>query len=256
VALQLPHVESVALPVDIFNALALVKTEDNAAKAQLRGAIAAATRRCEHVTLFPQWGDLRLHIDALEELLRLLPNVRRLGPLNVSTNLQVTQQMSQLISQTMTRGDGATSPVSNDAMLRDGESRLRELHLTGPLSRTALATVGRACPHLRVLDCAYGGTRPLVRMDPTAPLQFIPLMSEAVFIDWLGAILDVSAAKYLTTGVNCAAAAHATGQQQQMLRHLRQLRVANPPFDGERDAAVMDTLECVRAQSHVLITFK
>jgi hypothetical protein len=93
-------------------------------------------------------------------------------------------------------------------------------------------------------------------MDQAAPLGFLSLVAEAVFIDWLGAILDIRAAKFLTAriSIDCATAAHATGQQQ-ILHKLRRLRVANPPFDGERDAATMATLECVRAESHALIAF-
>jgi hypothetical protein len=160
----------------------------------------------------------------------------------------------------MIRGSDVTSPDLRDAVFSGGhtEPQLRELHLTDPLSRAALATVARACPHLRVLHCGYGGPRPVVRMDQAGSYsyEFVSLMSEAVFIGWLGAILDVSAGKHLIAGVreNCATAAHAIGQQQ-VLHHLRQLRVADPPFNGERDAATMSTLECVRAQSHVLIAF-
>jgi hypothetical protein len=159
----------------------------------------------------------------------------------------------------MTRSGAATNPDCGDEVLRGGRSepQLRELHLTSPLSHAALATVARACPHLRVLHCVYGGPRPLVKMDQTAPLGFLSLVAEAVFIEWLGAILDIRAAKFLTAriSIDCATAAHATTGQQQILHKLRRLQVANPPFDGERDAATMETLECVRAKSHALIAF-
>jgi hypothetical protein len=88
-------------------------------------------------------------------------------------------------------------------------------------------------------------------MDHNGPLQFIPWVSEAVFIDWLGAILDVSSAKFLTAGESpCGATARA---QRQVLHHLRRLQVTDPPFDGERDAATMPALERLRAQSHMQI---
>jgi hypothetical protein len=251
VSLQLPHLESIALPVDIFDALAFNRAEDKTAKDELRGAVRAATKRCKRITLYTQSGDLQLHVDALHELLHLLPNLRRLGPLSVFTGFRGTPSLFQ----TIIRG-GAVA--STDIGPGHTEPQLRELHLTGPLTRAALATLTRACPHLRVLHCVYGGARPLVKMDhaASATLQFVSLMSEAVFIDWLGAILDVSAAKYLiaSVGGSCTTAALAVGQQQ-VLHHLRQLRVAKPPFDGERDAANMAILEGVRAQSHVLITF-
>jgi hypothetical protein len=239
VEVHLPHLESFALPIEIFNALALVKTPDEIAKQELREAVRAATRRCRRVELESFYtGIVRLHINALPEFLDLLPGLRQVDLSIISGEARETPALRHML------GRSTTARTRTAAECIRAESQVRELELRGPLSREDLITVARACPHLRVLKCEYGGPRPLV-----------PLMAEAVFIDWLGAIVDVGAANYEVSATAAGTVTAAATVQPQVLRGLRQLRVANPPFGSERVAAGMCRLEMLRAHSHVLIDF-
>jgi hypothetical protein len=75
--------------------------------------------------------------------------------------------------------------------------------------------------------------------------------AEAAFIEWLGSITDDRTSSSSATTSSTADLRPPVKQ----LRELRHLRVARPPFDGERDAAAMGALEALRAHSHVLIEF-
>jgi hypothetical protein len=252
VEFHLPHLKSFALPVEIFNALALVETADVIAKQELRGAVQAVMRRCSGFELGRFYKDsAELHINALQELLSCLPDLEQLELPIISDEFEETPALRHVL----TRSTAAQTRTA--AGCERAESQVRDLELRGPLSHADLVTVARACPHLRVLKCEYGGPRPLVQMRDDWLPRFVPLMAEAVFVDWLGVIIDVGAAKYVTAATAAAGpTAAAAAVQPQVLRGLRQLRVANPPFDSERDAAGMHVLERVRAHSHVLIEFK
>jgi hypothetical protein len=131
-------------------------------------------------------------------------------------------------------------------------AQLRELHITGPVTRDELAAVTRAFPRLRVLQCEYGGPCPLDApgLDSSAPPRDLTA-AETAFIEWLGAVKDDCTNSVSTATASTAALRPPVPQ----LRELRRLRVARPPFDGERDAAAMGALEALRAHSHVLIEF-
>jgi hypothetical protein len=132
-------------------------------------------------------------------------------------------------------------------------SQLKELHIAGPVTGDELAAVASAFPRLRALQCEYGGPCPLDALSPdsSAPLRDVAA-AEAAFIAWLEPLVD---------GASSASATASTAAQAPpespvpRLRKLRRLRVERPPFDGDRDAATMGTLESLRARSHVLIEF-
>jgi hypothetical protein len=142
-------------------------------------------------------------------------------------------------------GDSVATVTSADL-----SPQLRELHIAGPVTRDELAAVTRAFPRLRVLQCEYGGPCPLdaPSLDSSAPPRDLTA-AETAFIEWLGAVKDDC------TNSATTPSAAALRPPVPQLRELRRLRVARPPFDGERDAAAMGALEALRAHSHVLIEF-
>jgi hypothetical protein len=278
VALQLPHLESIRLPGEIFNALALVDDGDAMAKRDLRAAVQAATRRCKNLKLSTApWSNARLHIKAFQELVRLLPGIQLYTAIEISSDVQVTQALRDVLARS------SAAQYSRMAECGRADSQVRKLAVFGPLSREDLATVVLACPHLRALRCEYGGDlRPAVRTDEAPPPPFNASLAEAAFLDWLGAIVDVSAARAVSgqsrpqnilqlvnhddrgdrgdgrlvpPSVSGTTPTTPPVQPQVVPSKLRRLRVAKPPFDGERQAAGMNALERVRAHSHVLIGF-
>jgi hypothetical protein len=274
VTLQLPHLESIRLPGEIFNALALVDDGDAMAKRELRAAVQAATRRCKNIKLdtVPLFN-ARLHIKAFQELVRLLPGIQLYTAIEISSDVQVTQALRDVLAR--------SSAAQNSRVAECGraDSQVRKLAVFGPLSREDLAAVVLACPHMRALRCEYGGDlRPARRTDEAPPPPFDAPRAEAAFLDWLGAIVDVSAARAAPGQLRPQAGSQLVNHDDRGDRDegrlvpppvpgttattppvvpgkLRWLRVAKPPFDGERQAAGMNALERVRAHSHVLISF-
>jgi hypothetical protein len=135
-------------------------------------------------------------------------------------------------------------------------AQLRELHITGPVTREELAAVVRRFPRLRVLQCEYGGPCPLAAPSPDSSTPQRDLaVAEAAFIGWLGAVVDVSGVTHDRSASAASTVLQPPQSAMPRLRELRRLRVERPPLDGERDAAAMGALESLRARSQVLIEF-
>jgi hypothetical protein len=120
--------ESIALPGEIFNALALVDDGDGTttAKRELRAAVQAATRRCKNVKLFCS-ERLQSHIEAFQELVRLLPGIQLDTAIGICSNVQVTQALRDVLV--------SSSAAHNTRMATCGhaDSQMRKLDVFGPL---------------------------------------------------------------------------------------------------------------------------
>jgi hypothetical protein len=158
--------------------------------------------------------------------------------------------------------DGAADPTPACAASANPMplvAQLRELHVTGPVTRDELAAVTRVFPRLRVLQCEYGGPCPLDAPSPdsSAPPRDMKA-AETAFVAWLGAVMDVPVVTHDCASSSATASTTAPVPPESAmpkLHELRRLRVERPPFDAERDAATMGALESLRAHSRVLIEF-